>query len=166
MHIPTIQSVFLAFLISGCGVLGFESDPSEDSLKVELTLDKSVVAPGERFTATYTTTNRSDRTMRFVTSCTAFALIGGYTDGELIHLNGTSLGCYRALGNFEIGPKETLTLEWDIRAFTLSREIGQVGFDTIAVAPGEYSLRVHSNIAELNGKDFSVEPMDVDFRVQ
>jgi len=161
-----IQAIFLAFLISGCGILGFESDQAKDSLKFDLVLDKTVIAPGERFTATYTAKNRSDRTMRFVTSCTAFALIGGYKDGELIHLNGTSLGCYRGIGNFDIAPNKTLELEWDIQAFTLSREIGQVGFDTVLVAPGDYTLRVHSNIAEMNGKAFSVEPLEIDFRIQ
>ena len=86
-------------------------------------------------------------------------------DGSYVDFNGTFSGYRTGLGQYVIGPKESLTFEWDLDAFRRTREIGQP-FDTIFVAPGDYSLRVISHISQLNGKYIEIEPLDVDFRVE
>lgn len=159
--LPTI----LAIALFGCGLLGFDSDEPINPITFELTLDKTVVAPGERFTATYTARNETDRRIDVVTSCTAFALIGVFQDGEPVSFNGANYGCFTALGQYVIGPKETLKFEWVIDAFIRTREIGQP-YDTIYVAPGDYSLRVISHVSQVNGKNLNVEPLDVEFKVE
>lgn len=166
MHKNFIQTACLALVLAGCGLLGLDSDESKDPISFDLVLDKTVIAPGERFTATYTTTNRTDKTITFITSCVGYAGVMVYKDEEYVNFHGANFGCLTALGHYEIGPKETLEFIWDIDAFRRTREIGQPNFDTIFVAPGDYTLRLISNIAKMNGKNFSPKPLDVDFRVE
>jgi len=166
MNNHIIQTAFLALLIAGCGLLGFDSDESKSPVRFDLVLDKTVIAPGERFTATYTTTNRTDSPLELNTYCTGYAILGVVKDGSYVDFNGTFSGCRTGLGQYVIGPKESLTFEWDLDAFRRSREIGQPNYDTIMVAPGDYTLRIISHISNMNGKSFSPEPLDVDFRVE
>ncbi len=161
-----LVSVIAILIFNGCGVFESDTNNLNESVQFDLKIDKNELGPGEQFTALYTARNFSNKNIKLATSCIGFAIIGVYKDGENAHFNGADTGCYTGLGSFEIGPKESLQFEWDINAFTLSREIGQSNFDTTLVAPGNYKLRVYSNVVGLNGKDFVVEPEEVDFKIQ
>jgi len=166
MNKHKIQTACLALILAGCGLLGLDSDESKEPISFDLVLDKTVIAPGERFTATYTARNRSDISITFSTGCAAFASISGvFHDGKQVNFHGSLQGCYTGLSQYVIGPKESLQFNWDIDAFRRIYEVGQP-FDTIFVAPGDYSLRVISHISQMNGKYLEVEPMEVDFKVE
>jgi hypothetical protein len=166
MHKHIIQTAFLALVLAGCEFLGLASDEPKDPVRFDLVLDKTVIAPGDRITVTYTTTNRTDSPIELNTYCSGYAMLGVVKDGSYVAFNGTSLGCRTGLGQYVIEPKESLQFEWGVHAFTLTRETGQPNFDTIMVAPGDYSLRVISNIRNINGKSFSPKPLEVDFKVE
>ena len=74
-------------------------------------------------------------------------------------------GCLTALGYFEIEAMQTLTLEWDVDAFTLSSETGEAPFDTTYVEPGDYVLRAEANVNRINGTDVEVGSREIEFRV-
>lgn len=161
-----LVSVLLICLLSGCSI--FESDQSSpaDKLAFQLMLDSSEVAAGDVFTATYTATNMSRRYLDIGTGCVSFAEIGVYKNEQRRDFFGANTGCRPALGSYQIGPGETLTLEWEIHAFTLSREIGQADFDTTFAAPGTYTLRVYSHISSIDDEYISIAPKSVGFNVR
>ncbi len=166
MNKHIIPTAFIAFILAGCGLLGFDSDEAKDPVRFDLVLDKTVIAPGERFTATYSATNRTDVSITFSTGCAAFASIGGvFQDEKQVNFHGSLQGCYTGLGQYVIGPKKSIQFEWEIDAFIRIYEVGQP-FDTIFVAPGDYSLRVISHVARMNGKPYMPKPLEVDFRVE
>ncbi len=166
MHNHIIPTALLALLLAGCGLLGIDSDEPKEPVQFDLVLDKTVMAPGDRFTVTYTATNLSDMILTFSTSCEAFASMEGvFQDGERVNFHKSSHGCRTGLGQYVIDPNESLQFEWDIEAFTRTYEIGQPS-DTIFVAPGDYTLRVVSHVARMNGKNYMPKPLEVDFKVE
>ena len=169
-HVLTFFTILSVLFLSGCGI--FNSDNNDDfedgtveGARFHLSMDKTVVERGGSFLATFTVENTTNRTLEIETECVELAGIGVYQGDELMDFRGAFPGCLTALGYFEIEPTETLTLEWDVDAFTLSSETGEAPFDTTYVEPGDYVLRAEANVSRINGTEVEVESREIEFRV-
>ncbi|MCH8558662.1 MAG: hypothetical protein LAT84_12610 [Balneolia bacterium] len=152
-----LLSLLIPFiLIAGCGLVGAEKDSVESLIAYTLTTDMPEVDPGERFLATYTAKNLSNKKLEIETKCRGFATISVFQNEEMIHFNGAFPGCFTSMGYYEIGPGESISYDWEIGAYLLSREDPGAPFDTTFAAPGSYTLSVTNNVVGINGE--SVNP--------
>lgn len=84
--------------------------------------------------------NLQDKPVELTSGCTALALIKTFRGDQLVHLDGTVLGCYAALTPFTINAGDTLVQETEIRA---------VRHDEEPVEKGVYRLHVEFNVPDL-----------------
>ncbi len=147
-----IFTVTALFLLAGCGVMEPQPVDLDKSLEVDFSIDRTEIVSGDRFTATYTIRNTTEESVEVFSLCASLANVAVSDGKEYINFFGTGRGCRPIVRTVEINPNETLSLEWDVHAFKLDREIGQVGYDTLLVAPGDYIIRVYPNIETINGE--------------
>jgi hypothetical protein len=164
MHKHIIPTAFLALVFAGCEFLGLASD-EPTTIEFELTIDKTVVASGDRLVATFVARNNTFKSVRLLTGCDDVAPIGVYKDGEKVDFYNGSSRCSSSNGYHEISPDRIFLKGWFIYAYKRTEIPGQLP-DTTHVAPGDYTLRVVAHVNDKNDKTLKVEHLEVDFKVE
>ncbi len=164
MNKHIIQTACLALVLAGCEFLGLATD-EPTTIEFELTVDKTVVAPGGRLSVAFILRNHTLKTVRLLTGCDDVAPIGVYKDGGKSDFYNGSPGCFELNEYREIGKDRNFHQGWFIYAYKRTQEDGQLP-DTTHVEPGEYTLRIVAHVNDKNDKTLKVEHLEVDFKVE
>jgi hypothetical protein len=118
----------------------------------ELGLDRTVVVPGETFTATYTIRNTGSEDAELTTACTALARGVIYRDGAEAPFLGSSSGCYTAIGHHVVPAGGVIEWSWDVTAAIIVKAYPDGRPPEIGEAePGQYVFQVEPNVIMIDG---------------
>lgn len=166
---PNTLLLFAVGLLSGACDHSLLAPGSEfvDGFQVDLVLDRTEVAPGETFTATFSIHNSRDESVTIESLCVALARGVVYRDGHEARLIGSGSGCYTAIGHVTIEPGDSFVREWEVTAATILKAYpdGRPP-DTEPAEPGDYLFRVEFDIYRINGEDAELPDLGRRFVVE
>jgi hypothetical protein len=138
-----------------------------EALVTELSLDRTAIAPGGTFTATYTIRNTGAEAVRLTTACTSLARGVVYRAGAEVGFMGSGSGCYTAIGHYAVPAGGALEWRWDVRA-TIIVEAYPDGRPPLTreAEPGEYTFRVEPNVIMIDDTQATLPPLSRTVRVQ
>lgn len=143
LSIQRTALLFAAALCTGCKTdivgpgRGLEGLPPE--LRVELTVEPAVVAPGGPFTARLTITNTAPGEVEVVTAHGCLAIPHVLRNETRVPFEGSWWGCTAAITTHVFAPGETRTQVWEMRAALYAENPGDR--DGAPAPPGVYRVR-------------------------
>jgi hypothetical protein len=116
-------------------------------LTTQLSLDRSEVAPGGEFTATYSIRNSRAQPIRLESLCNSVARGVVYRDGGEVGFTGSGSGCRNAISTYEVASGATLEWKWTVTAAVILRAYPDGREPDVALAEaGQYVFRVEPDV--------------------
>jgi hypothetical protein len=159
MRRKCIVLLLTAAAIAGCEInsLAPEEAPLSQALAhglvTRLVVDRTEVAPGGSFTATYSITNTGSGPVQLESTCVAIARGVVYRNGTETPFIGSGSGCYTAIGSHVIAAGETLERHWQLEAAILLRAHPDGSREVAPAQPGDYIFRVIPDVFRIDGAE-------------
>ena len=137
-----------------------------NGLELRLSIDPTVTAPGDKFTATFTITNRRDTATTLTRGCVVLARGVVYRAGQEEDQSfiGTGDGCYTAISTYQLDVGESVQQVWNVSA---ARQFyrGDLQFETVLASNGDYLFRVAPDVIKIDQESARLPELEVAFRV-
>ncbi len=159
----TLSLIFSSLILAGCGILN-EDSSIDSQITFGLELSTYGVESGGSFVATYFVHNGGKKTVDFESNCSSLVFPVIYQGDAIVNFYGTGLGCRSFPQTFQLNPGESLHFNWDIHAYSISKEPGEDAVKT-PIDSGSYSLKIEPHLVNVKGHEWSIPVVEKAFTV-
>jgi hypothetical protein len=144
-----------------------QNEAVSTGLTTQLILNRTELAPGGEFTATYSIRNSRAQPIRLESLCNAIARGVVYRNGEEVGFTGSGSGCRNAISTYEIASGARLEWRWTVTAAVILRAYPDGREPDVALAEaGQYVFRVEPDVYLINGMAGKLPKMEQQIMVR
>lgn len=165
-----LSALLLLSFMYGCNLVNSKTSIDMEDFGLYskgFSMSKSTVNAGDTFTVTASVKNETIAPLILTSSCTSFQFDPDiYKDGERLPTASSNGGCFRALTDHRLDSGTDYTRIVTLRAATRELDPETEQFVNVPLEPGEYTIRLKSNIIRINGEEATTEIVEKTFRVR
>jgi|GEM_PF-6507146 len=164
------STILLFSFIYGCNLVNNRTSIDLEDFGLYskgFSMSKSSVKAGDTFTITASIKNETDNLLILTSNCTSFYFQPDvYKDDQRLLIASSGGGCFQAITEHRLFPGDDFTQIRTVRASARVQDPETEELITAPLEPGEYTLRLKSNIIKINGDDATTEFVEKTFRVR